>query len=351
MKKEVKMRKNIKNFAIYLKDIIVPETHDSYPVKPNFEDVANDIIIREGVNEFRIFLIQLLDLLIIKGDTYDNYKKVPHVYENRITLSVNFSFLHNVRTLLMNLGTQGVLTECKKYLVCHSTLFDLRIPTSQTMAALKFLIECGLKFDGLNLDDKKTLLETNVIKVSYPKKPYMLIGLKVMAIAEVRYGSLVNQDIFLRCDYRVLSSESTDAITIIKETIRPLSIDVQNFVLSLHQHSIDKGYKTIIEIKGFWIYGKYLYKRKEIWGFNASLNNGLHMNIKATNMPKYSTVIETFPQTIKDIISKGFGCGRKISKIGHCNGGCRGMTIPLDNAILNLRDDIINWFDTEIGFC
>jgi hypothetical protein len=350
-KEKVKMRKNIKDLALYLKDIIVPESHEIYPVKPILEDFIDDIIIRTGVNEFRIFLIKLFDLLIAEGDAYDNYKKIPHEYENRITLSVNFPFLHNVRTIMMNLGIQGVFKENKDYLFCNSNLFDPRVSISKSIEALKFLIVCGLEFDGVNLDDKKTLLETNVIKVSYPKNPQMLIGLKVMAIAEVRYGSLVKQDVFLRCDYRVLINEAIDIKTIIKEIIKPLSIDLQNFVLSLHQHSINKGYKTIVEIKGFWIYIKYLYKRKEIWGLNTSLNNGLHINIKATNMPKYPAIIETFPKIMKDVISKGFGCGRKISSIGHCNGGCRGMTMQLDNYILDLSDDIIKWFDAEIVFC
>mgnify|MGYP000969587511 CR=1 FL=1 len=344
------MRKNIKDLALYLKTIIVPESHDNYPVKSMFEDFTNQIT-RDGVNEFRRFLIQLFDLLIIEGDNYDNYKKIPHVYENRITLSVNFSFLHNVKTILMNLGTLGVFTENKEYLVCNGNLFDPRVSITQTIEVLKFLIKCGLEFDGVNLTDKKTLLDTNLIKVSYPKKSQMLIGLKVMSLAEVRYGSLVNQDVFLRCDYRVLSGEAVDIVAIIKDTIRPLSTDVQKLVLSLHQHSINKGYKPIVEIKGFWIYIKYLYKRKEIWGINQSLNNGLHINIKATNMSKYSDLIETFPQIIKDVIAEGFGCGRKISSIGHCNGGCRGMIIPLDKYILDINDDIIKWFDMEISFC
>lgn len=43
----------------------------------------------------------------------------------------------------------------------------------------------------------------------------MLTSLKVMAIDETDYGTLVNQDIFLRCDYRILKKDGTVVFTIV----------------------------------------------------------------------------------------------------------------------------------------
>lgn len=93
---------------------------------------------------------------------------------------------------------------------------------------------------------------------------------------------------------------------------------------------------------------KYCYKRKDLWGINASLNNGYHINVKSTKTNEYTDTIKTFPPILQELIAKGYGCGRK-REIGHCDGGCRGLPISLDDSVLHMRDDIQTWFDQELS--
>ncbi|GAU75438.1 hypothetical protein [Fusibacter sp. 3D3] len=82
------MRKTLQDVAIYLKEIVVPETHEAYAINSAYTNVSVEESIHEGVLAFRAFLIQLYDVLYTKGDVYDNSKKIAHEYENRTTLSI-----------------------------------------------------------------------------------------------------------------------------------------------------------------------------------------------------------------------------------------------------------------------
>lgn len=345
------MRKTLMDLAAYLKTIVLPETDETYTVDSLFETVFSEEKIWEGVFAYRSFLLALFDCLIEKGVAYDYHKKVTHEYENRTTLSVYYPFLHHVKTLLMNIGLLGKISEDNQQIICSNHIFHPKFSTAKTIEALQFLVTCGVQIKGIELDKKRQDLSAlKSITISYPANPAMLVGLKVFAVAEKELGTLDNQDIFLRCDYRALGHHKTDPIFILRDTIRTLPIDEQHFLLGLHKRYIDKGLKCEVEIKGFWIYIKYTYKRKVIWGINASLNNGFHINVKAQNMDKYASVIERFAPFLKDTIKKGYGCGRKRENIGHCDGGCRGMIIPVDRAILKMSKDIEAWLDKELAF-
>lgn len=344
------MRKTLKDLAAYLKMIIVPKTDEKYKVNSIFEEHFNESDIYEGVDSFRLFLENLFDVLVIEADDYGTCKKVAHEYENRTTLSVYYPFLNNVKTLLMRIGYFGEI-EDNKYITCTNTVFNKKLSTSKTLECLSFLTHCGIQIDGINLNDKKQdLSKIEIIKLLYPKDSKMWIGMKIMAIAEVDLGTLLNQDTFLRCDYTILKHDKPDEISTIKDMIKPLSFDVQTFILDLHNRYLDKGFRCVIEIKGYWIYIKYMYKRKDIWGINVSLNNGFHINSKTLHMNDYQETIATFQPRQQEIIDEGFGCGRKIPAIGQCNGGCRGMLIPLDDSIIDLKEDIETWFDSEYQF-
>ncbi|MDF2989457.1 MAG: hypothetical protein K0R50_4967, partial [Eubacterium sp.] len=54
------------------------------------------------------------------------------------------------------------------------------------------------------------------------------------------------------------------------------------------------------------------------------------------------------PPILQELIAKGYGCGRK-REIGHCDGGCRGLPISLDDSVLDIRNDIETWFDQELS--
>lgn len=344
------MRKTLTDLARYLTCTLVPETQDSYGIKPVYELAASPEMIREGVLAFRPFLCRLFDELEDAGDIYDTSKKVAHEYENRTGLSVYFPFLHNVNTMLIRMGYYGTLEKDAEVLVCGSDMFDKKLSVPKTLECLRFLVNCGISMNGIDLTDKKqNLSDIEVIRVTYPDARAMLTGLKALAVAEVDHRSLDNQDVLLRCDYRALKKDETDISSIVGDTIKPLPAEVQDFVLSLHQRYIDKGMTCTAEIKGFHTYIKYRYKRKDVWGLNASLNNGYHINAKPVKMDAYADTIKTFDPYLQKIIAQGYGCGRKRAEIGHCDGGCRGLPIPLDDSVLDMQTDIVSWFDRELS--
>lgn len=343
------MRKTLQDVANYIKEIMVPETQEAYAINPIYTNTLSEEKIRKGVLAFRAFLARLYDVLYDKGAIYDNSKKVAHEYENRTSLSVYYPFLHNVSTILMNMGYHGKLVENEQSLLCGHNIFNGKLSVVKNLECLRFLRDCGICIDGMDLNDKKqNLSDIKTIGITYPDNPAMLTGLKVMAIAEIDHGTLINQDVFLRCDYRVLKKDETDVISILKDTIRPLSPEVQDFILELHQRYLNKGLTCVVEVKGFHIYIKYCYKRKDLWGINASLNNGYHINVKPTKTQEYADTIKTLSPFLQELIAKGYGCGRK-REIGHCNGGCRGLHIPLDDSVLDIGDDIKTWFDKEVS--
>ena len=358
------MGKTLKDMANHLKNVITPEILETYTLNTMFENISDEEDIRGGVLAFRDFLYRLCDVLIDEGDSYDNHKKNAHEFDDRVTISVYFPFLHNVKCLLLNIGYHGELTESARSLIVGNDIFNTKIPVSKSIECLRFLTDCGLLIDGINLDDKKTdLFNVERIKISYPDNPAMLIGLKVMAIAEVEFGTNGNKltvnkfesisysrfsDILLRCDYRVLENNHTDLIPILKNTINPLSANVQDFVLQLHHRYLSKGLKCDVDIKDLWIKIKYSYKSKEIWGINVSLNNGYQINIKAKNTDKYADTIEKFPSFMQEMIQKGYDCGIKRGISDHCNGGCQGFRYSLDDSIIDIREAIEIWIDTEV---
>ena len=182
------MHKTLKDMAKHLKNVITPEIPETYIINPMFENISNEEDIREGVLAFRNFLYRFCDVLIVEGDLYDNHKKIAHEFDDRVTISVYYPFLHHVKCLLLNIGFHGVLTESAGSLTVGSNIFNTKIPVSKSIQCLRFLTDCGILIEGIDLNDKKPdLSKAERIKISYPDNPAMLTGLKIMAIAEIEF--------------------------------------------------------------------------------------------------------------------------------------------------------------------
>jgi len=345
------MRKTLCDMARHMKHLILHEIPDTYAINPIFEDIASEECIRKGVLVFRDFLYKLCDILIAEGDAYDNKKKIAHAFDNRSAISVHYPFLHNIGYLLMNIGISGMLTDDAGAIAAEGTIFNQKLSASKNMQCLRFLSDCGLCFGGLDLHEKKPdFTTTGLMTITYPENPAMLTGLKVMAIAHKKFWSNDCTDIFLRCDYRVIKKEKTEAVSILKDTIQHLSGDIQDYLLKLHQRYLDKGLSCDIKIKDYWVKIYYSCRKKEIWAINASLNNGYQISVKAENAHKYASAVEKFPLYLQEMMAKGYCCGKKSGISSHCDGGCRGLRIPLDDSVLDISDVIEIWFDNEISY-
>lgn len=356
------MQHTISDMARYIKNIIPPNIPQTYPIKAMFEHVSGDENIRNGIIAFRDFLYLVCDRLIADSSLYDKPVKSTQNNVSHPSLPVSYPFLNNVKSILFNIGYQGELIENGGAIL----LDDLQVLTSvigvdggqmkakisipKLMEALKFLTCCGIYFDGIDLDaGTLNMSEYTSLKISYPDNPVMLIGLKVMALAQIDLYTKGNHDIFLRCDYRVLKDEDTEVISILKDFVAPLPVVVQDFALKLHQRYLEAGLTCVVDVFYLGIRFIYSYKNKEIWTFSAAHESGYRILIKAQNTHKYSDVIDTFPLHLQEIISRGFGCNKKL--FGEpCQKGCHGFSFSLDDSIIDISQDIEVWLDKEVSY-
>ena len=68
--------------------------------------------------------------------------------------------------------------------------------------------------------------------------------------------------------------------------------------------------------------------------------------VRAKKTDKYADAIKKFPLSLQEKITKGYGCDRKLRN-ERCQRGCQGFRIPLDESILDMKQDIETWLDLE----
>ncbi len=356
------MKKTLSDMARYIKSIIPVNIPETYNLKPMFKSISDEESICNGVLVFRDFLYLLCDRLINDGSLYDDSPKNTKKDVSHTSLSASYPFLDYVRSILLNIGYHGELTEnndsifIDDWQVLTTVLgpggywqSKAKIAVPKLIKVLRFLTYCGINFNDIDLDQENPdMSKVTSLRITYPENSIMLIGFKAMALASKElHINKINDDIFLRCDYRVLKDEEIEAISLLKDTIHLLPSEVQDFVLKLHQHYIDVG----LTCKAAW--GKlefvvtYSHKSKEIWSFSLSFSSGYRILIKANNTNKYPDVIEKFPLYLQEKISKGYGCEKK--RFGEpCQHGCHGFSFSLDESMLEISKDIEIWLDREL---
>ena len=359
------MQKTLSEISEYIKILIPAVLPQNYQLKAVLTKISNENNIRGGVFAFRDFLYQLYDRFITNGSLYDvppkKAKNEDSSHGNASSLAVSYPFLNNITSVLINIGYHGKIAKNGDSIM-FSNLQSLtsvigaqggqvkqNISAAKVIESLKFLTSCGIYFDGINLDSKKPNLEKiNILKISYPDNPIMLIGLKAMAIAHNDLNSKNDYYIFQRCDYKALIKDDLDITAFFKDFILPLPAKTQKFIFKLHQHYIDAG--LICKMKNHFLgfCFSYSYKNNILWDYTIS-PDGFRIFIKAKNTDKYADVIKKFPLSLQKKINKGYGCEKK--RFGKpCQKGCHGFGFTLDDSILEISREIEVWIDKELSF-
>jgi len=354
--------KPVSEMAKYLKNLIPADIPKTYTLKPIFKKVASEENIRNGVVAFRDFLYILCDRLISDGHLFAKPPKKP-------ANMTDYPFIHNLTNLLVDIGYHSKLVENgNSLLITEIPLCAApkpKIPVSSLIECLRFLILCGFVFTGIDLETKTySISKTHPLKVSYPKNPNLLTGLKALSIADMelretrRYW---NDNNLLRCDYRLMKAEGTDILDILKDFLHPLPKQVQKFALKLHQRYIDMGMTCVMTILGDVNFAyAFINKSRRVlsprdiyslslWQFSYSMRFDYCLVVRAKKTNKYADVIKKFPSSLQKKIARGYGCDRKLHN-EPCQHGCQGIRIPLDDSILDMSKDIETWLDNEASF-
>lgn len=343
--------KPIADIAMYKRNLIPANISHKYALKPIFASIAPENDIRNGVIAFRNFLYLFFDRLISDGQ----FAK-PKIMQNGMT---DYPFFHSITNMLVEMGYYSRLSQNSNSLLitempsCTATIDNNgkkkppKISLSGQKECLQFLTLCGFVFIG------------NVTEIQYPSNPQLLVGLKVLSIADMelrpeRRGW--NDNNLLRCDYRLLKSDDTDILDILKDILHPLPQNVQEFAINLHKRYTNAGLtctQTILADTSFF-YAKLTGRKyasvrdmyaQRVFEFSYSLKFGYSLFVRAKKTEKYADIIATFPQFLQDKITNGYGCDRKRGE--RCQGSCQGIRIPLDETILDISNHIIAWLDYE----
>ncbi len=351
------MQKPISEYAAYVTSLIPANIPDAYALKSMFENVASEESIRIGVVAFRDFLYLFCDRLISDGHLYTKPQKTKN--------PTDYPFLNNINHLLIDIGYNSKLNESgESLLIAEIPSFTApkpKIPVSKQMECLQFLVLCGFAFTGIDLEAKRFHISEGFLRVSYPNAPILLTGLKALSIAAmelwVRFYNNANN--LVRCDYRVLKAEDTDVLDVLKDMIHSLPEKIQRFVLDLHQRYMDMGLTCGI-INDDAVHFAYSYIKnspralsprdiysRRIWEFAVSMKYGFCLVVRSKKTDQYADAIEKFPFYLQKKIADGYGCDRKLRN-EICQGGCQGIRLPLDDAIVNMKRDIETWLDYEV---
>lgn len=352
----------IGEMAKYMRQLLPVNIQEAYPIGDMFCDVAPDEDIRRGVVGFRDFMLVFCDTLSEDDDLKDVPRKGKVKYSDGVTLTVEFPVINNIRSILINIGQYGILSEqgdsllmtswdklsLKRSLNKHSST---KISTPQMLKCLRFLEKCGIFFDGINLEVKKLDLKSfDTLAITYLDNPVMLTGWKALSVAQSEFATRKNDDILLRCDYSMLKGDGNVTTYDINAFVNSLSEPLQNLVKSLHQHYLESGMICQVELGFFDIHFIYYIKKSMLWRFSVSYQNGYRIVLKTKKMEKYKDVIDNFSEPLRQMIIKGYGCDRKEgSSHGNCHNGCEGFKIALDQSILSISDELKTWQDCELA--
>ena len=281
---DLSMNKTLSHMAQYLQNLLPTGAPANYSIKPIFANIEREENIRRGVFAFKDFMSLIYELLINDGKRYEKPGLMTRKSGRNPSLAVDFPFIYHVRSVLFNIGYHSILggealtfsglKTLAPVICCEGMEATTKISAPKLISCLRFLNECGMYFEGFDLDaEKPCMASQRLIEVTYPDNPDVFTGLKIMAIAQRDLPWKTNDEIFLRCDYNALSNEDVDAMDALKNLIRPLPSEIQEQVIHLHQKSMENGLSCTVKtgLKNSFTYAR---KKNVLWEMSSSFANG-----------------------------------------------------------------------------
>jgi len=356
-------QKNLGSVAAHLKSLLPTSIPEDLTVSVDYMSIASQGEIKKGLLAFRDYMERLYDHLMNDDELKDTPIKKKKKFSDETTLTVEFPFINNIKSILINIARYGVFLDDRSAIrvdewnkLCLKTSLNKNststISNAQMLKTLRFLSSTGLSILGIDLNQKK--IDPSSIKYlefSYLENQDILIGHRAFGLAQDIFSTRKNDDILLRCDYQSLSPDNEDLELVLEEFTKSLSTDLQDQLRSLHKEYLKQGMKCEID-KGF-LCTQILYsiKGKMLWRFSQSYHNGFRLVMKAKKEKSYMDVVEGFSQELGNKIKAGYGCNRKSgSGHGNCQRGCEGISFPMDRKLLTLIQEIHQWQQNELKY-
>jgi len=201
----------------HLKNLLPVEIPASYPIKSMFTNIAVEESIQSGIIALLDFMRLFYDLLAESSEQYDKPKSQSRLGKTP-SIAVDFPFVYHAKSVLLNIGYHGNLNDnvlsfngiktLNPIICCEGMEATTKISKPKLINYINFLSDCGMYFEGIDFDiQNPCMADDRLIEVTYPDNPDVLVGLKVMAIAQRELQWKTKDEIFLRCDYRALASD------------------------------------------------------------------------------------------------------------------------------------------------
>jgi len=211
------MEKTLKDVAQHLRGQLPTELPASYPINPMFTCIESEENIKSGMIALLDFMQLFYDLLAENSQRYDKPKS-PCRLGKKPSIAVDFPFIYHTKSVLLNIGYHGILNgnalsfsglkTLATIICCEGMEATTKMSAPKLMDCIIFLSDCGMCFEGINLDTPKSCMANErLIEVTYPDNTDVLVGLRIMAVAQRNLQWKTKDEVFLRCDYRALSSD------------------------------------------------------------------------------------------------------------------------------------------------
>ena len=370
--------------AEYIKQTIQSQMPEDFTIAPMYKNIADEATIREGIYAYNDFLHSLFDYITANADMLDIQKRTLDARDG-IDFELDVSFLRNSTIILFQFGMCGELSRSGDSLMLNMAQFQKAMKKTNITKAVDYLqnlIDCGFEFHGINFDDSKlNLSKIASLEVSYPDNPAVLVGLKVMAMAQYEivnkytnlkiwrpYGYV--EQIFLRCEYNALRVDVSeysdiDPALILQSVTKPFSTTAQELALRLHRYFIEIGCTCEVGSENAAYRFSYYFGSKDVLLIKTSPRFGCELKINAQRIAKYSDNVENFPPSLLETITTGNGCGcnntnPKHKKVNFTLGGeqyskCMSMmcgandfSVDLENITDDTAQTIEKWVALEL---